>query len=95
MIKSIISVVLIILLLVCLFDMPYGYYQLVRVIAFVGFGFLSFEEKTNHQNKIFLIIFLIAALTFNPIFKLYLGKTLWQVTDIFLSLILISYIIRK
>lgn len=93
--KRYISILLIIVLLICcLINMPYGYYQLVRVIAFVGFGYLTYEEWSNTSNKIFFILFIVAALVFNPFLKLYLGKTLWQFTDVFYAIILIIYRIR-
>jgi hypothetical protein len=36
-----IKIILAILLFACLLDMPYGFFQLVRFVALVGFGILA------------------------------------------------------
>lgn len=39
-----IKITLSILLFLCLADMPYGYYELVRFLALVGFGLLAYQS---------------------------------------------------
>ena len=66
-----------ILLLLCLLDMPYGYYQLVRFIATIIFIYLAVTTKSadkNRQPK--KIIFYSLALLFQPLFKIALGRTI-------------------
>ena len=65
----IIKLILAILLFLCLVDMPYGYYQLVRFVALVGFGILAF--KANEQDKKTEMKFTVDLLySFNPFLKL-------------------------
>ena len=45
-----IKIILSILLLVCLLDMPYGYYQFVRFMGMIGFGLLAFENYQKNQT---------------------------------------------
>lgn len=45
-----IKIILSILFLICLLDMPYGYYQCVRFIGMIGFGLLAFENYQNNQT---------------------------------------------
>ena len=67
--ETIIKIALAILLFVCLLDMPYGYYQLVRFIALFGFSILAYrsyekEYKTEmiiYGGFIALISFVILA----------------------------------
>lgn len=77
-----------ILLLLCLFDMPYGYYQLVRWAALVGFALMAndayVEGKSSH-----LIIYVGLALLFQPIIKVHLGRSLWNLVDVVVGLGLI------
>lgn len=76
-----IKIILGILLLLCLLPMPYGFFELVRFVAFVGFGYLAFmANKRNSQNE--MILFGALALLFQPFFKIALGRTLWNIVDV-------------
>lgn len=75
-----------ILSLICLFDMPYGYYQLYRFIAMFTFLILANSEKNNKQWK---AIWMFSALLVQPFFKIPLGREIWNVIDIIWSLLLI------
>ena len=66
--------------------MPYGYYQLVRFIALVGFSVLAYQYR---ENKILMIIFISLALLFQPFFKISLGRTLWNIIDVLVALFLL------
>lgn len=44
-----IKIILAVLLLGCLIDFPYGYYQFVRFTAMAGFVYLAIDA---HQNNI-------------------------------------------
>jgi hypothetical protein len=89
MVKAIIfiKIVLIILFIGCLFDWSYGYYQLVRFVGMVGFGILSYYKY--QQNKTWFLIWLSSAILINPIFKIALGRELWNVIDIIWAILLI------
>jgi hypothetical protein len=85
---TIIKLVLIILLLLCLADMPYGYYQIVRFISFVGFSILAYSAyKLNIQAGV--IIYASLALLFQPFIKLALGRQLWNIIDVIVAIRLI------
>ena len=86
--KSILRVFIIILLLVCLLDMPYGYYVLVRFVSMLAFGYFAYEayEQKNQRD---LIIFIVLALLFQPFEKIVLGRELWNVVDVVVAIYLI------
>jgi hypothetical protein len=78
------SFLLIPLLLACLLPMPYGYYQLVRVVATVAFAFFAYQERGNSL----LWVFVGLALLFQPFEKIALGRTLWNGVDIAVAVFL-------
>lgn len=73
----------------CLADMPYSYYQFVRFLGMIGFGILAFQEKEK-DNTGFFLFWPGSAILINPIFKIALGKALWNVIDVFRAIILIA-----
>ena len=90
---KIIKGVLVILLLLCVFKMPYGYYELVRFVSVTGFGYLSFiANKKGNQNE--MIVYVSLALLFQPFIKITLGKDIWNIIDIIVSIGLIFSIYK-
>ena len=79
--QAVIKIILIGLLLGCLFDMPYSYFQFVRFASTAGFAFFAYEayEQKNQQD---LIIFIVLALLFQPFEKIALGRVLWNIVDV-------------
>ena len=66
--KPILKLVIAILLLLCLADMPYGYYTLVRFASAFAFAYLSYDYfKAKNDGKGF--IFAALALLFQPFYK--------------------------
>lgn len=88
----IVKLVLAILLIVCLFDMPYGYFQLVRFLSMVIFGFLAYDAYLNNRQIEFLI-FLSLAILFQPLLKIALGRTIWNIVDVIVAIGLIISIL--
>jgi len=52
--------------LLCIIDMPYGYYQLFRFLALGVFLYLAYEEQ---DKKEWMIVWLMSALWYNPFSK--------------------------
>lgn len=72
--------------------MPYGYYQFVRfvsMIVFVVLGYYALEEK----REVEAIIFFALAVLFQPLFKIALGRTIWNVVDVMIGVGLIVSIV--
>ena len=92
--KSLVKAILAVLLLICLLDMPYGYYQLVRFVAMAGFAWLAFmANEYGRQNEIFIYIAL--AILFQPIFKIALGREVWNVVDVVVAAGLILSLVQQ
>jgi len=79
-----IKLILSIFFLVCLLPMPYGYYQAVRFIGMLGFALLAyFSYQQNRKAEV--IIFISLALLFQPLLKVALGRTVWNIVDVIVS----------
>lgn len=75
------------ILLFCLLPMPYGYYMLVRFVSMVAFGVMAYRYYT--QSKVALTVTLASlALLFQPFIKIALGRTMWNVVDVIVAILL-------
>ncbi|WP_373282348.1 DUF6804 family protein [Bizionia arctica] len=91
---KLLKLTLAIFILLCLLDMPYSYYQLVRFSAFVCFSFLAYQANTK-ENKTEAFIYLALALLFQPFFKIALGRTIWNVVDVIVGIWLVLSVLFK
>jgi hypothetical protein len=77
---NLIKFILALLLFVCLLDMPYGYYQLVRYVAMIGFSILAYDAyRSGKQTQ--AVIFLCLVILFQPLIKISLGRPIWNWVD--------------
>ncbi len=77
-----------VLLLLCLAPMPYGYYQLVRFVAMVAFAVMAWNYyEKKHEG--WAIAFGALALLFQPFIKIALGRTIWNVVDVVVAVLLV------
>ena len=76
-----IKIILAILFFISLADLPYGFYQLVRLVAFGGFIFLAYS-KSESENKNQMLVYIGLAILFQPFFKISLGRVLWNIVDV-------------
>jgi hypothetical protein len=92
--ERIVKVSLSLLFFLCLADMPYGYYQFVRLAGLVGFAILAY--KAHQQGKqTEMIIYSGLALLFQPFFKIALGREMWNIVDVVVGIgLLISIFIK-
>ena len=82
--KPILKLIIAIMLILCLADMPYGFYELVRFAAAGAFVYLDGLG----------FLFAGLALLFQPFFKVVLGRVLWNIIDIVVAVALIFLIVR-
>jgi len=91
--NKLIKIFLSTLFLLCLLDMPYGYFQLVRYLAMAIFGYLAYESyKQNHEKEV--ILYIALGILFQPIFKIALGRTIWNLVDVIVAIFLIYSVIK-
>ena len=92
--KPIIKLIIAVMLLLCLADMPYGFYQLVRFAATAAFVYLAYDSfKGKEDGK--GILFAALAVLFQPFFKIALGRTMWNVVDVLVAIALFYFIVKS
>lgn len=84
---TILKFILILLFLVCWLDMPYSYFQFVRIIGMIGFAIIAYDEKQKGNERL-AIFWGLSAIIINPIFKVSLGRFLWNIIDLIWATIL-------
>lgn len=73
------------LLLGCLADMPYGYFQFVRFASAAFFSYTAYHENEKGSKEL-AVAFLVLAILFQPFIKISLGRALWNVVDVIVAL---------
>lgn len=92
---NLLKVIIAILLFFCLLDMPYGFYQLVRFAAMLGFAYLAFSIN-EQSNKNEVLVYIALAILFQPFVKIALGRTLWNIVDVIVGIgLLFSLVTHK
>lgn len=86
-------IILSILLIVCLFNMPYGYYILVRYIAAIVFGVLAYKSYKD-SNESLMILWISLAILFQPFIKIPLGRTMWNIVDVIVAIVLAIFVAK-
>lgn len=79
--EKIVKVLLAGLLFLCLLDMPYGYYQFVRVAATLVFVLFAVQSYQS-QLQGYFVLYLLLAVLFQPVEKIALGRDLWNIVDV-------------
>ena len=68
--------------------MPYGYFQLVRFVALIGFAILAYNSnEQGHKTEI--IVYVCLAILFQPLVKIALGRQMWNIVDVMVGIGLI------
>ncbi len=89
----IISVICAILLFMAVLKAPREYYWLLRTVVSIGAVLVIFK---NIATTYWVLLFLIVAILFNPIFPIYLyKKVLWMPLDIITGLLFLIEIITN
>ena len=96
--KPILKLIVAIILLLCLADMPYGFYTLVRFVSALAFTYLSYDYFKSKKDGLGFV-FAALALLFQPFFKVALGRAIWNIVDVVVAVgllyLLISTFKRK
>lgn len=91
---NVLKVALAALLLLCLADMPYGYFVFVRTVAMISFAVLAYQaSKSDKQTE--AIIYVGLAILFQPLFKIALGRPIWNIVDVVVAIALVISIFRQ
>lgn len=92
--NNLIKIILSILFFICLADMPYGYFQFVRFIALIAFVYFAYQAYIA-KKEAEMAIYIALAVLFQPLFKISLGRELWNIIDVIVGIGLIGTIFIK
>lgn len=86
---KIVLIVTMVLLIFGVFNLPYGFYDFLKDSVFWGSIYIIYKIKDiNERNVlIFIILFGIGIVIFNPILKVELSKGIWIVIDVLYTMI--------
>lgn len=76
-----------VLLLIAVLPMPYGYYMLVRIYICIFSAFVAYKASVEKLNG-WMWTFIIIAILFNPIIPIYLMKGLWAIIDVITAMLI-------
>ena len=91
------KIILIIGLLLALLPMPYGYFSILRIYSIIVFAILLFQiptKKQNLKNWIF-VTYIALILLFQPIIKIPLGRTIWNIIDVAVAIWMLLSLNKK
>ena len=86
--KTITKIILTILFILCLANMPYGYFQIVRFLGMFIFAWFAYIDGSRKDKTLF-IIWVSSALLINPFIKIALGRAIWNLIDVVWDILLI------
>lgn len=93
-VNFLLCLMLIILLGLALFSMPYGYYQFLKVFTFSASIALFFNKEVKKILNDYSISLIIIAVLFNPLVEVSLKRSVWSILNI-LGIIYFSFLIYK
>lgn len=86
--------ILSILLLLCLLPMPYGYYMLIRFVSMMAFGVMAYQYIQRNEMG-WAVTFGALALLFQPFIKIALSRTIWNVVDVIVAVLLVVLWVKE
>ncbi|MFW5629106.1 MAG: DUF6804 family protein [Candidatus Cloacimonadaceae bacterium] len=83
----IIQIVIVILMLIALYPgNPYSYYIMLRFASFAAFGYLAYLFG-KRKKYIWLSIFILLAIRFNPFMPFYSSRSTWTFFNIVAAIV--------
>lgn len=84
---NILKVILAVLFIICLFDMRYSYFELIRF--FGTFGFIYLASINYAEENRWWYFWTVSALLLNPFLRISLDRLTWNIIDIIWAILLI------
>lgn len=78
------------MLVVAIFPLPYGYYQLLRLVVYLCAIALSISQfRDKGRISVPLILFVFLATLFNPVLPIHLNRAIWLPVDLIAAAVFI------
>ena len=80
-----------ILLFIALFTLPIGYYNFLRwVVCLTAIYTLIISYKADGAVNFGVWLFILIAILFNPIFPIFMSRSIWRVSDLIVAVIFLA-----
>jgi hypothetical protein len=83
-----------VILIVCIFPLPYGYYTFVRFAVCLATIYLA-NDSIKKDHLATMVFFIAVALLFNPLFQVTFARKVWNVIDVALGILFLLQGIRN
>jgi hypothetical protein len=91
-----IIIVAIILLILAIFPLPYGYYQFLKITICGILGYIGYQEYNKNKDfNVKCIIMWLFAIAYNPILKISLGRKRWAIVNVITIAVFLIFYGRK
>ena len=82
------------MLLLATLKMPYGFYQVLRLLTVSGCLIIAYNEFKKDGWNNWVTISIVGFITMNPIFPIRLSKEIWHFIDILMAIPIGVYAFR-
>lgn len=86
-------IILAIALILCLAPMPYEYFIIVRYAAAIIFTVMAYDYYQQNKRTV-TCLWIALAILFQPIFKIALGRIVWNVVDVVVAVLLLFMYVK-
>lgn len=83
-----------VLLLIALFNNPYGYYQILKWVITLSSAYIANYYFKNNNEK-YGWIFVSIAILYNPIIPIHLVRETWEIINVITAIIFIYSLKKK
>lgn len=80
--------------LIGLAHMPYGYYQLLRLVV-AGSAALIAWRGFERGGRAMPVLFTLTALLFNPVFRVHFEREQWAILNVIVAVLYITAFVRS
>lgn len=83
-----------ILSIIALAQLPYGYYQFLRVVICIAAVYLTYQEyQLDDKVTIWAVVFALLAILFNPIIPIHQSRKTWAYFNVICAATFIIHLI--
>ena len=85
--KNILTIISSAFLFIALFDgLPYGYFTLLRFVVCIVSAYLAYKTYEENKESLWVWVFGLIAVLFNPIIIIHLQREQWWVIDLIVGI---------
>jgi hypothetical protein len=91
----VIALVPAVMLVLAVFQMPYGFYTLLRLVVTIAAAVIAWHAVSKSEKPIWAVLMGLIALLFNPIVPVYLTREIWFFIDLVVAATFVSFAVTQ